>query len=91
MCGFVVAFVYFYVYAVNYIRGVRAEDVLQDPVKNVQDFHERLARQLRHPANRNHKKDHTLPLPVARQRQASSQRRVDNQDLRQLQQPIHPR
>uniref|UniRef100_A0A0K2UK94 Peptidase M14 domain-containing protein n=2 Tax=Lepeophtheirus salmonis TaxID=72036 RepID=A0A0K2UK94_LEPSM len=26
VCGFVVAFVYFYVYAVNYIRGVRGED-----------------------------------------------------------------
>jgi len=25
VAGFVVAFVYFYVYAVNYIRGVRAE------------------------------------------------------------------
>ena len=25
ICGFVVTFVYFYVYAVNYVRGVRGE------------------------------------------------------------------
>ena len=29
VAGFVVAFVYFYVYAVNYIRGVRSDDDVQ--------------------------------------------------------------
>ena len=29
VAGFVVAFIYFYVYAVNYIRGVRADDEVQ--------------------------------------------------------------
>ena len=79
--GFVVAFVYFYVYAVNYIRGVRADDVLTSPVKNVQDFHDRIRRQIGAPI-----RDplHQMPLPIARQKQA----RVDH---RQLQQPIYPR
>ena len=45
VAGFVIAFVYFYVYAVNYIRGVRAEDIELDPVTNIQDFHQRLRRQ----------------------------------------------
>ena len=44
--GFVVAFVYFYVYAVNYIRGVRAEDIELDPVTNIEDFHQRIRRQV---------------------------------------------
>ena len=26
VCGFVIAFVYFYVYAVNYVRGVKGDD-----------------------------------------------------------------
>ena len=40
--GFVIAFVYFYVYAVNYIRGVRADDL--DPVTGVQDLLDRIER-----------------------------------------------
>ena len=31
VCGFVVAFVYFYVYAVNYVRGVRGASVHESP------------------------------------------------------------
>jgi hypothetical protein len=42
--GFVITFIYFYVYAVNYIRGVRA-DPLPEPVVSVADFHERIRRQ----------------------------------------------
>ena len=40
VAGFVVAFVYFYVYAVNYIRGVRSDDELGEPksLKNLQQF-----------------------------------------------------
>ena len=45
VAGFVIAFVYFYVYAVNYIRGVRADEIELDPVTNIQDFHQRLRRQ----------------------------------------------
>ena len=40
VAGFVVAFVYFYVYAVNYIRGVRGDDELGEPnsLKNLPQF-----------------------------------------------------
>ena len=41
MLGFLVMFIYFYVYAINYIRGVRADEV-PDPVKTVQDFQDRV-------------------------------------------------
>ena len=96
--GFVVMLVYFYVYAVNYIRGVRADE-LPDPVKTVQDFHERVAKQLGKappggggPKLRHKHKDpaHQLPLPALRQQQ--SQRRSDGGiDPRTIQKPIHPR
>ena len=39
--GFLVMFIYFYVYAVNYIRGIRADEI-PDPVKTVQGFHNRV-------------------------------------------------
>lgn len=83
--GFVVAFVYFYVYAVNYIRGVRA-DVIPDPVKNLQDFQERMDRQFK---TRRPLKDPLSPLPIARkQQQKTSQRR---QDLPISSRAVHPR
>ena len=105
--GFVIAFVYFYVYAVNYIRGVRADDM--DPVTGVQDLldriersrnldedyeeGERIARQLRtRPIRRPADPLRQLPLPAARQKQAL--RRSDDEGIghRQLlQQPIYPR
>ena len=40
VAGFLIAFVYFYVYAVNYIRGVKADDIELDPVTNIHDFHQ---------------------------------------------------
>ena len=83
--GFVVAFVYFYVYAVNYIRGVRA-DVIPDPVKNLQDFQERMDRQFK---TRRPLKDPLSPLPIARKQQPkTSQRR---QDLPISSRAVHPR
>jgi len=89
--GFVVMFVYFYVYAVNYIRGVRADEI-PDPVKTVQEFHERAQRQLgkRLPPQHRHTDPlHQLPLPAIRQQQA--QRRSEGIDPRTIQKPIHPR
>ena len=85
--GFVVAFVYFYVYAVNYIRGVRAEDIDLDPVKNIEDFHQRIRRQIQ---RQHHAPHRQMPLPVSQQK---SLRRADTSrlDTRQLQHPIHPR
>eukprot|EP00093_Oithona_nana_P003593 03593.XXX_9528_10490_1 [CDS] Oithona nana genome sequencing. len=41
VCGFVIAFVYFYVYAVNYIRGVRADTVPIQSIKSFNELHER--------------------------------------------------
>ena len=88
--GFTIAFVYFYVYAVNYIRGVRAEDTYE-PIRSVQDFHERIRRQVktlkRRPSGGGDPL-RQLPLPVARQQ---ANRRSDGLQNRQLQQPIHPR
>ena len=90
--GFVVAFVYFYVYAVNYIRGVRAEDIELDPVTNIEDFHQRLRRQAQRLQNQppHHAPHRQMPLPVSQQK---SLRRADTSkfDTRQLQHPIHPR
>lgn len=89
--GFLVMFIYFYVYAVNYIRGVRADEI-PDPVKTVQDFHDRVAKQLgkRPPPNLGVNPSHQLPLPALRQQQ--SQRRNDGGiDPRTIQKPVHPR
>jgi len=90
--GFVVAFVYFYVYAVNYIRGVRAEDIELDPVTNIEDFHQRIRRQVQRLQNQppHHAPHRQMPLPVSQQK---SLRRADTSkfDTRQLQHPIHPR
>lgn len=89
--GFMVMFIYFYVYAVNYIRGVRADEI-PDPVKTVQDFHDRVAKQLgkRPPPNLGVNPSHQLPLPALRQQQ--SQRRDDGGvDPRTIQKPVHPR
>ena len=95
--GFTIMFVYFYVYAVNYIRGVRADE-LPDPVKTVQDFHERVAKQLGKgpppngpPPRPRQRKDPTHQLPLPAQRQQQSQRRSDGIDPRNIQKPIHPR
>jgi carboxypeptidase M len=84
--GFVITFIYFYVYAVNYIRGVRA-DPLPEPVVSVADFHERIRRQ----ATRLYHSPHEqMPSPASMRK---SLRRQNDQDLgsRQLQQPIVPR
>ena len=89
--GFLVMFIYFYVYAVNYIRGVRADEI-PDPVRTVQDFHDRVAKQLgkRPPPNLGVNPSHQLPLPALRQQQ--SQRRNDGGvDPRTIQKPVHPR
>lgn len=79
VCGFVVAFVYFYVYAVNYIRGVRG-DVTNDPVLTVDEFHRRIGKQFGFP-------DPLKQLPLA-----GSDRNLKRKpnDLRS-QQPIYPR
>ena len=89
--GFVIAFVYFYVYATNYIRGVRAEDTFE-PIKSVEDFHQRIRRQVQRRQQKQPIKNDPLrqiPLPVSRQQQTN--RRSDSIQNRQLQQPIHPR
>jgi len=45
VAGFVVAFVYFYVYAVNYIRGVRSDDEaqLRTDLKHLPEFLEQFS------------------------------------------------
>ena len=45
VAGFVVAFVYFYVYAVNYIRGVRGDDEIQlkTDLKHLPEFLEQFS------------------------------------------------
>jgi len=89
--GFTVMFVYFYVYAVNYIRGVRADEI-PDPIKSVQDFHERVAKQLGNKGpNRQRSKDPNHQLPIPAQRQQQAQRRSDGLDPRTIQKPVHPR
>lgn len=80
VCGFVIAFVYFYVYAVNYIRGVRADTVPLQSIKSFQELHERVSRQIR--------KDPLRTIPASRQQIAL--RRADKGQQR-FQQPIHPR
>ena len=87
--GFCIFFVYFYVYAVNYIRGVRAEDLELDPVKTIQDFHLRVRRQLNRQHPPHHAPHRQMPLPNSQQK---SLRRADSRiDTRTLQQPIYPR
>jgi len=85
VCGFVIAFVYFYVYAVNYIRGVRADTMPIQSIKSFNEFHERVSRQLR-------TNDPLRTIPASRQQIAL--RRADKGNKRQqprFQQPIHPR
>ena len=96
VAGFVIAFVYFYVYAVNYIRGVRADEIELDPVTNIQDFHQRLRRQSGFPNLRpaHHAPHHQIPLPAAQQkslRRNDNNNQYNNQRQSFNQQPIHPR
>jgi len=96
VAGFVIAFVYFYVYAVNYIRGVRADEIELDPVTNIQDFHQRLRRQSGFPNLRpaHHAPHHQIPLPAAQQkslRRNDNNNQYNNQRQSFNRQPIHPR
>ena len=81
VCGFVIAFVYFYVYAVNYIRGVRADSVPIQNIKSFNEFHERVTRQIN--------RDPLRTIPASRQHIAL--RRADKGGQPRFQQPIHPR
>ena len=83
VCGFVIAFVYFYVYAVNYIRGVRADSVPIQNIKSFNEFHERVTRQI------NRHADPLRTIPASRQHIAL--RRADKGGQPRFQQPIHPR
>ena len=82
--GFVITTVYFFVYAVNYIRGVRADTVPVQSIKSFNELHERVSRQLRDPLR---------TIPASRQQIAL--RRADKgqkgQQQPRFQQPIHPR
>ena len=45
VAGFVVAFIYFYVYAVNYIRGVKGDDEIEPrDLKSLPQYLEKLSR-----------------------------------------------
>ena len=45
VAGFVVAFIYYYVYAVNYIRGIKADDEIEPrDLKSLPQFLERFSK-----------------------------------------------